>query len=164
MADLQGNPWSFTSADAAVIKAITSITRNGFASATVQATAHGFVKNQFVSLQGNNPSGWNGPYRIEEVQDANNFLIRIEQYRSTLANAGAGGNAATIAYIGIIDVTQMLWDSPTVSQVLSLTDTAGRTVWNPTAVTGGTLTYAKVFPISGLVINALPSGILQISV
>lgn len=167
MADIRGNPWSFVTADASTAIAITSITRNGARSAIVNATAHGHLANDYVSLQNPSISGWAGGYRIESVIDANNFTVRIEDWRSSLANAGAQGSVLSVLFpqlAQLIDVTQILWDSPTINHVLSLTDLAGRVVWNPTAVSGGTLTYAKVFPINGLVINALPSGTLQISV
>lgn len=167
MADIRGNPWNFTVADVSTAIAITSITRVGARSAQVAATAHGHATNDYISIQNPNVSGWAGAYRIESIIDANNFLIRIEDWRSSLANAGAQGNVLSILFpqlAQLIEVTQMLWDGPAVNGVLLLTDVMGRTVWNPTAVSGGTLTYAKVFPISGLVINALPSGTLQVSV
>lgn len=164
MADTRGNPWSFTTADVATSTAITSITRNGTRSATVNSVAHGRTANDLVSIQGATPLNWNGGYRVQSVIDANNFLIRIEDWRSALANAGAAGNVFSLLYIETIEVTQMLWDGPTATDVLSVTDAAGRTVWNPTAVAGGSLTYMKSFPIAGLVLNAMPHGILQISI
>lgn len=167
MADIRGNPYSFVPADQSTSIAITSITRNGARSAQVAATAHGHLTNDYISIQNPSVPQWAGAYRIETIIDANNFLIRIEDWRSSLANAGAQGNVLSILFpqlAQLIEVTQMLWDSPTATQTLLLTDVMGRTVWNPTAVTGGTLTYAKVFPISGLVINSLGSGTLQISV
>jgi hypothetical protein len=167
VADIRGNPWNFTSADVSTSIAITSITRNGARSATVVATAHGHAVGDYISIQNPSVSAWAGAYRIESVIDANTFTIRIEDWRSSLANAGAQGNVLSILFpqlAQIIEVTQMLWDGPAVNGVMLLTDVIGRTVWNPTAVTGGTLTYAKVFPISGLVINALPTGTLQVSV
>jgi hypothetical protein len=164
MADTRGNPWSFTTADVATSTAITSITRNGVRSATVNSTAHSRSANDLISIQGAAPVSWNGGYRVQSVIDANNFLIRIEDWRSALANAGAAGNVVSLLYLETIDVTQMLWDGPTAADVLSVTDAAGRTVWNPTAVAGGSLTYMKAFPIVGLVLLSMPHGILQISI
>jgi hypothetical protein len=162
--DLTGNPWSFVPADASTSIAITSIVRNSQGSATVTATAHGHSENDFISIQGASPAGWNGGYRVLAVLSANTFLIEVAGFRTTLSNAGAAGHVLTLAYSQIIEVTQMLWDGPTAADVLSLTDSSGRLVWKPTAVTGGSYTYMKAFPIVGLVINALPSGTLQISV
>jgi len=164
MPDLRGNPWSFTTTDVSTSIAITSITRNGARSATVNAVAHGHAANDYISLQNTSVAAWAGGYRIESVIDANNFLVRIEDWRSSLANAGAQGSVLSLLWPGIIDVTQMLWDGPTAADVLSVTDAAGRTVWNPTAVAGGSLTYMKAFPIVGLVLNAMPHGILQVSI
>jgi hypothetical protein len=170
MADIRGNPWNFTTADVSTSIAITSITRNGARSATVVAALHGHAVNDYISIQNPSVSGWAGAYRIDSVIDANTFTVRIEDWRSSLANAGAQGNVLSILFpqlAQLIEVTQMLWDGPAASAVLSLTDIMGRTVWNPTssATAGnGTLTYMKAFPINGLVINALPSGILQISI
>jgi hypothetical protein len=164
MANLYTTPWNFTTADQAVTKAATAITRNGLRSATVAALAHGFVKNQAISLQGFTPSAWNGGYRIEEIVDANNFLIRIEDWRSALANGGAG-NALTAAYYGnVIWIQQALWDGATTGTLL-ITDVTGDIVWNPGSPSfSGTLTYMKAEPVNGLVINTLTAGTLQISI
>jgi hypothetical protein len=164
MADFRGNPWSFTTADVATSTAITSITRQGVRSALVNSVAHGRAANDLISLQGTNPTAWQGGYRVLSVVDANNFLVRIEDWRSTLANAGAAGNVFSMLYQDLIDVTQMLWDNPTAADVLNVTDSVGRTVWTATAVAGGSLNYMKAFPINGLVLNAMPHGTLQISI
>jgi hypothetical protein len=165
MADISGNPWNFVTADVALTAAITSITRNGSGSALITTTAaHGMVQDQYISVQGTTVAGWRGGYRVLAAPSTTTLLVGIAPQQSLLANNGANGNVLTAAYTQEIEVTQILWDSPTINGVLSLTDLSGRTVWNPTAVSGGTLTYAKVFPIAGLVINALPSGTLQISV
>jgi hypothetical protein len=166
VANIASNPWSFTSADQAATAAITSITRNGVRSALVTMTGAltGLAKDLYISLQGTGTK-WNGGYRIVDVTPvANTFLIRIEDWRSTLSNLGAVGNVFTLAYPDIIDVTQMLWDGAVAGSLL-LTDQAGNLVWNPASPGfSGTLTYMKAFPIAGLVINTLSSGTLQISV
>lgn len=165
MADLSGNPWNFVAADQAITAAITSIARNGVGSALITTTApHGIVQDQFISVQQTTILGWRGGYRALAIPSTTTILVAIAGYQSLLANNGANGNVLTAAYMQEIEVTQMLWDGPAANAILSLTDLTGRTVWNPTAVTGGTLTYAKVFPIMGLVINALPNGTLQVSV
>jgi hypothetical protein len=160
--DLRGNPWTFVAADQSTAIAITSIVRNGVRSATVNAVAHGHLANDYISIQNPSVAAWAGGYRIESVIDANNFLIRIEDWRSTLSNAGAQGNVLTLIWPGIVDVTQMLWDA--VAGTLLVTDAAGRLVWNPTAGGSGPATYMKAFPIAGLVLNTIPSGTLQISI
>jgi hypothetical protein len=160
--DLRGNPWSFVAADQSTSIAITSIVRNGQGSALVTAAAHGHLQDDFISIQGTTILGWQKGYRILSVPTVNTFLVGITPDQYLLANNGANGNVLTLIYRELIDVTQMLWDGPTAADVLSLTDQFGRLVWNPTAVTGGSYTYMKAFPINGLVINALPSGKLQI--
>lgn len=164
MADLRGNPWSFLTTDQATTVAIVSIVRNGQASALVTATAHGLTQDTYISIQATTITGWQKGYRILAVPSANTFLIAITPDQTLLANNGANGNVVTMAYHELIEVTQMLWDGPTAADVLSLTDQFGRLVWNPTAVTGGSYTYMKAFPINGLCINAIPSGKLQISI
>lgn len=168
MADISGNPWNFVTADVAATSAITSITRNGFASAliTVASTAS-FVQDEYISVQGTTITGWRGGYRILAIPSATTLLVGIAPQQALLANNGANGNIFSAAYMQLIEVTQMLWDGPAASAVLSLTDLTGRVIWNPTASAtagNGTLTYMKAFPVYGLVINALPSGTLQISV
>ena len=166
MADLTSNPWSFTSTDQAANAAITSITRNGIGSATVQlgGALTGLAKNLYISIQAT-ATAWNGGYRIEDVGSAaNSFLIAIPLWKSSLANLGAVGNVYTMAYPQDIEVTQMLWDGATTGSLL-ITSQAGNTVWAPgSPAFSGTLTYMKAFPIYGLVLNTIGSGTLQISV
>jgi hypothetical protein len=169
--NLLANPWTFTSTDQAATASITSIVRNGARSAlvTLGGALTGLAANLYISIQGTTAAGgkWNGGYRIEDITPvANTFLIRIEDWRSSLANAGAVGSVFTMAYPQNIEVTQMLWDGATTG-ALSLTDQAGNLVWAPAVVAGvgsNQLTYMKAFPIFGLVINTLGSGTLQISV
>lgn len=167
MADQRGNPWNFLPADVAATAAITSITRNGQGSALVQLTGAltGLAKDLYVSLQATTILGWQKGYRVVDLgAAANSFYVDITPDQFLLGNNGANGNVFTMAYHERIEVTQMLWDGPTAADVLSLTDQFGRLVWNPTAITGGPATYMKAWPINGLVINAFPSGKLQISV
>jgi hypothetical protein len=168
MADLRGNPWSFLTTDQAATASITSITRNGQGSALVQLAGAltGLAKDLYISIQGTTILGWQKGYRVIDLGTAaNSFLVSITPDQFLLANNGANGAVFTLAYRELIEVTQMLWDSPTAGAVLSVTDQFGRLVWNPTAIdAGGSLTYMKAFPINGLVINALPSGKLQVSI
>lgn len=165
MANIQTNPWTFTNADQAVSKAITSITRQGIASALVNAAAHGFVENQAVSIQGATIAGYNGGYRVKAVVDANNFLIALPDWKSNLANSGAAGNALTVAYLDLIRAEQMLWDTDGPGPLL-ITNLIGNIEWNPHALAAnqGPYTYGKTFFVEGLVINTLPSGVLQMTI
>jgi len=167
MAQLAANPWNFTNADQASSFAITSIVRNGFASALVTCAAHGFVGNEQISIQGTTTAtGWRGGYRVLAVPSATTFLIAIPGYKSTLANNGANGNVLTAAYLDIIRAEQILWDKTGAGETLLLTDVSGNTVWNPhTTIADAPYTYGKVFYIRGLVINTLPgAGNVQITV
>lgn len=164
MAQIQANPWSFVTADQASSFAITSIVRNAQGSALVTCAAHGFTGNEQISIQGTATTGWRGGYRVLAVPSATTFLVKIPDYKNTLANNGATGNVLTAAYLDMIRGEQILWDGPTATNVLSLTDVNGNLVWNPTALTGGTLTYGKVFWIRGLVLNSIPSGTVQMTV
>ena len=165
MADLSGNPWSFGTSDAATTAAISSIVRNGQGSALITtSTAHGISIDTVISVQGTTVAGWKGGYHVLAVPSTTTLLVPIRPSQFALANNGANGNIYTVAYPELIEVTQILWNGPTATNVLSLTDMMGREVWNPVALTGGTLTYMKAFPIFGLVVNALPSGTVQISV
>lgn len=163
MADLRGNPWSFLPADQAVTTAITSIVRNGDASALVTTTAvHGLAPENFISIQGTTVAGWQKGYRVLTVPSTTTFLIAITTDQHLLANNGANGNVVTLIYRELIEVTQMLWDAT--AGTLLVTDQFGRTVWNPTAGASGPATYMKAFPINGLCLNTIGSGILQISI
>jgi hypothetical protein len=163
---LQTNPWTFTNADQAASVAITSIVRNGIASALVTAAAHGLAQNAPISIQGASPFGWNGGYKIQAVPSVNTFLIAIPAWKSTLANAGAAGNVLTAAYLDNIRAEQVLWDQTTAGTSLLLTNIVGNTVWNPHATLADQpYNYGKLLWIEGLVINTLPaSSNLQITV
>jgi hypothetical protein len=171
MANLWANPWSFTSADVATTAAISSIVRNGQASALITTAApHGLVANQRISVQGV-PQGalfpWNNSYRIDSVPTTTTLLVPIRDYQGQLGNVGAVGNIFTVAYWDMWRGEQLLWDSPAAAAVLTVTDVTGNQVWNVTAGAAGTIgpyTYGKVFFVDGLVINALPSGTLQITI
>ncbi len=160
--DLRGNPWSFVAADQATTTAITSIVRNGQGSALVTSTAHGRLPDDYISIQGTTIQGWQKGYRVLAAPSANTFLVGITPDQFLLANNGANGNVVTLIYRELIEVTQMLWDATT--GTLLVTDQFGRTVWNPTAGASGPATYMKAFPINGLVLNTIGSGILQISI
>lgn len=164
--DISGNPWNFNAADQATSYPIASIVRNGQGSALVTTSGtHALVVGKNISLQGNIPGGWNGGYQVAEVPSNTTFLIAIPPQQSTLANATGFGYVLTAAYMQQVEVTQMIWDSPAASGVLLVTDLVGRILWNPTAPnSGGSLTYMKSFPISGLVLNQIGSGTLQVSV
>ena len=166
MADQRGNPWSFVAADQAATAAITSITRNGFASATVQLAGAltGLAQDIYVSIQGTTIAGWQKGYRVTSLVPGgtNAFTIAITPDQALLANNGANGNVLTLAYRELIEVTQMIWDAT--AGTLLVTDQFGRTVWNPTAGASGPATYMKAFPINGLVLNTIGSGTLQISI
>jgi hypothetical protein len=166
MAQIQTNPWNFTNADQATSTAITSIVRNGVASALVTAVAHGLAANAPISIQGASVAGWNGGYKVQAVPSANTFFIKIPEWKSNLANAGALGNVLSAAYLDMIRAEQMLWDQTTAGSTLLLTNIVGNTVWNPHATLADQpFTYGKVFWIEGLVINTLPaSSNLQITV
>jgi len=163
MANIQTNPWTFTNADQAVSTAITSIVNNG-ASALVTATAHGLTTNQAISIQGTNVFGWRGGYKVQAVPSANTFLINVPDGKLTLANNGANGNVLTAIYLDMARMEQLLWDTVGAGPLL-ITNIMGNTEWNPQAVAGqGPYTYGKLFAVEGLVLNTIPSGVLQITI
>lgn len=163
MANIVTNPWTFTNADQSTSIAITSIVNQG-ASALVTAAAHGHLANDSISIQGAVPSGWNGGYKIQAVPTVNTFLINIPDWKRSLANAGAAGNVLTAIYLDIVRMEQLLWDTTGAGPLL-ITNIFGNTEWNPQAVAGqGPYTYGKLFSVEGLVLNTIPSGLLQITV
>jgi len=165
MANMRANPWSFTSSDQATSAAIASIVRNGQGSALITTTgAHGLTGQPLISLQGVVPILWNGIYTVQAVPSTTTLLIPIYGPQTTLANATTPGTLYTAAYGQTIDVTQMLWDGATTGS-LNITDGSGNPVWVPASPAfSGTLTYMKAHPIFGLVLVAITSGTLQISV
>ena len=128
------------------------------------AAAHGHLANDSISIQGAAPSGWNGGYKIQAVPTVNTFLINIPDWKRSLANAGAAGNVLTAIYLDIVRMEQLLWDTTGAGPLL-ITNIFGNTEWNPQAIAGqGPYTYGKLFSVEGLVLNTIPSGLLQITV
>ena len=163
MSNRQTNPWTFANADQATTVAIVSIVNQG-ASALVTATAHGLLANAPISIQGASPAGWRGGYKIQAVPTANTFLIALPDWKRGLANAGAAGNVLSAEYLDLVRAEQLLWDTAGAGTLL-VTNLFGNIIWNPTAVAGqGPYTYGKTFFVDGLVLNAIPSGTLQITV
>lgn len=166
MANIQTNPYTWTHADESTSIAITSIVRNGRASALVTATGHGHLENDAISIQGVTIFGWNGGYKIQAVPSVNTFLIKLPEWKSNLANSGAVGNVLTAAYLDELRADQALWDQTTAGTSLLLTNLVGNTVWNPHATLADQpYNYGKLLWTEGLVINTLPAGSnLQITV
>ena len=128
------------------------------------AVAHGLLENAPISIQGASPFGWNGGYKIQAVPSANTFLIKIPEWKSNLANAGAAGNVLSAAYLDLVRAEQLLWDTVGAGPLL-VTNIVGNIIWNPSAVAAqGPYTYGKTFFVEGLVLNTIPSGTLQITI
>ena len=165
MSNRQTNPWTFTNADQATTVAITSIVRNGIGSATVTtAGAHGLLANAPISIQGTTVTGWRGGYKIQAVPSATTFLITIPDGKSNLANNGANGNVLSAEYLDLVRAEQLLWDTTGAGPLL-VTNIVGNIIWNPQAVAGqGPYVYGKTFFVEGLVLNTIPSGVLQITI
>jgi hypothetical protein len=168
MAQIQTNPWSFVAADQATSVAITSITPNGITSATVvTGSAHGLSLYENISIQGTTIVGWRNGYEVLAIPSTTSFIIAMEGWQANLAANGANGNVLSVAYPMKIRIEQALWNNPTAAGALLITDVNGNLVWNPTAGAAGTTgpyTYGKLYWIDGLVINALPSGTLQLTI
>ncbi len=130
----------------------------------VTAVAHGLLENAPISIQGASPFGWNGGYKIQAVPSANTFLIKIPEWKSNLANAGAAGNVLSAIYLDMVRAEQLLWDTVGAGPLL-VTNIVGNIIWNPSAVAAqGPYTYGKTFFVEGLVLNTIPSGTLQITI
>jgi len=122
------------------------------------------LENAPISIQGASPFGWNGGYKIQAVPSANTFLIKIPEWKSNLANAGAAGNVLSAIYLDMVRAEQLLWDTVGAGPLL-VTNIVGNIIWNPSAVAAqGPYTYGKTFFVEGLVLNTIPSGTLQITI
>lgn len=164
MAQIQTNPWSFLPADQAASVAITSIAGLG-ASALVTTAAHGYVLYQNISIQGVTGAGaiYNGGYKVLGIPSATTFLIGLNIPRTVAS--GAVGNSLTVAYPDMIRCEQIQWSGAGAGDVLILRNTPGNLIWTYTAPTADAVyTYGKVYWVDGLVINALPSGTLLMTI
>lgn len=165
MAQIAANPWSFTNADQATSVAITSIASAGYSSLVTTSSAHGLALFQDISLQAvtGNPL-YNSGYKVQSIPSTTTFYIT--QNIPNLAASGANGNVLTTAYTtnGKIRGEQISWQGAAAGTLI-ITDTNGFLVWTQTASGADqTYTYGKPFWFDGLVINALPSGTLLITV
>jgi hypothetical protein len=169
MANLTTNPWSFTTADVASSATISSVVVNGYSALVTTSAAHGFSINQQISLQGITGANHvpNNGYAIQSVPSTTTFLVSlgIPNY----ANSGTAGTAYSVAYPWKLRCEQIQWSDPSSNQTLTLTDTNGNLVWTYTSatVTSGSspsVTYGKVYWVDGLVIQALPSGTVLMTI
>ncbi len=164
MGNISTNPWSFVSTDQAVSKAITSIVSNGYSSLVTTSTAHGLSQGQNISIQGctTNPA-YNNGYKVLSVPTTTTFYIA--QVQPSLAANGANGNVLTVAYPYKTRIEQLVWQQAGSGGVLTITDTNGNPVWSQTAASADqTYTYGKLYWVDGLVFNALPSGIVLVTI
>ena len=151
-------------ADVAATVAISSIASVGYSALVTTGSAHGLVLNQQISLQGITGAGkvYNGGYEVLSIPSTTTFLIPLNT--PNLAASGAVGNVLTVAYPYKIRAEDMSWQDATAAGTISLTDTNGNQIWKATAPTTGNYSRTKPYWIDGLVINALPSGTLLITV
>lgn len=73
-----------------------TITRSG-STATVSATAHGFVLDQVVEISGAAQTEYNGQFKVESVPDANSFTITVS---GTPATPATGSISCKVAALG----------------------------------------------------------------
>jgi|ERR1700722_19294121 len=165
MSNRQTNPWTFTNADQASTVAITSITAQGASALVTTSGAHGLLTNAPISIQGTTDvTGWRGGYKIQAVPSTTTFLINVPDWKRTLGNNGANGNVLSAEYLDLVRAEQLLWDTVGAGPLL-VTNLVGNIIWNPQAVAGqGPYTYGKTFFVDGLVLNTIPSGVLQITI
>lgn len=165
MAQIQTNPWSFLPADAATTVAISSIVPNGVSATVTTAGAHGYTLYQNVSIQGVTSTGaiYNNGYKVLGIPSTTTYLIQLPH--SGFPTTGAVGNSLSVAYPYNMRAEQIQWSAPASGDVLILTNTNGNLIWTYTAgANDAYYTYGKVFWVDGLVINALPSGTLLITI
>jgi hypothetical protein len=164
MANIATNPWSFTNADQAVSKAIVSVVSKGVSALVTTSTAHGLTQGKDISIQGaTDVPAYNNGYKVLSVPTATSFYV----YQDTpnLAANGANGNVLTVAYPYKPRIEQLVWQKAAMGDTLNITDTNGNPVWQQTAGTvDATYTYGKLYWVDGLVLNAIPSGIVLVTV
>jgi hypothetical protein len=160
---IQTNPWSFVAADQATSVAITSIASNGYSSLVTTTGAHGLVLNQNISLQAitGNPL-YNNGYKVLSIPSTTTFLIA--QNIPNLAASGANGNVLTVAYPLKVRIEQLSWQGAAAG-TLTVTDNNGNIIWQQVASGADqTYTYGKLYWVDGIVLNALPSGIVIVTI
>lgn len=136
----------------------------GASALVTTALAHGYVLGQNISLQAPAVAGYANGYKVLSIPSTTTFLVALLPNQILLANAGAGGNSLSVAYPYKVRIEQLIWQDATAAQ-LTVTDTNGFIVWSylPAAI-GGVYTYGKLYWVDGLVLNALPAGILQATI
>jgi hypothetical protein len=157
------NPWSFVPADQAASVAISSIVSKGAYALVTTSSAHGLADRQNISIQAvTGVPAYNGGYKAFLL---NTTQFYISQVAPNLAANGANGNVLTVAYPYKPRIEQLVWQKAASGDTLTITDTNGNPVWEQTAGTvDATYTYGKLYWVDGLVLNALPSGIVLATV
>lgn len=176
MANLQSNPWSFTSTDPATA-AITSITLNADGTVTVVTTgALTFNTALYTSEVGVEPPlgftviGVTNTvyigfyYLITGASGGTTFILKPQFNIAAGTAASSGGTIAQCLYRQYVRIEDMSWQATNTgtgvtSGVLFLTDRSGNTIWQSAiGATGafGQLNRGKLFWVNGFTPITIP--------
>lgn len=170
MAQIAANPWLFQTTDQASQFNISSLVNAAKSRSALVTTSapHGLSAGSQISLQ--NITGvpaYKGGYVVQSVPSTTTFWIQDDKLIG-LGNSNASGYVYTAAYLPLIRIEQLLWQSPGASATVFLTDVYGNQIYaNTTIASTGTdevYTYGKLYWIRGLVINTLSSGTVQMTI
>jgi hypothetical protein len=173
MAQMQNNPWSFTSADPAIatITGATGLTLN--ADGTVTITTTGALtfnatadSNLAFTVLGAAAAAYNGLYtRISGASGASSFVMNPNFVIPAGTAQSGSGTLAQVLYRHKVRAEDISWQNttttPIVSGALQIVDRNGNDVWR--AAIGATDTLAqlnrgKPFWISGIVPITIPAN------
>ena len=172
MAEQGQNPWSFTSADVLTATIAASPTglvssAGGIVTATTTA-AHGLstTVQQWVTIINPTLATYKGFYKVLSVPSTTTAILYSENFRynQTILAASGGGTLILNQWNQNIRAEDMSWLNGTSGGEVIVLTKDGNVIWDAIAPTTGTYSRSKPFWIAGLSIQALPSGVLTITV
>jgi hypothetical protein len=173
VANIQSNPWSFTSADPA-IAAITSATLNADSTVTIVSAALTFNTTVepalgFTVIGVTNPL-YNGFYKlIIGVSGATTFVLAPQFSIPAGTAASTGGTLIQCLYRSQVRIEDMSWQGlagAAVGTQLDLRDRSGNILWQSQiySITAGTgyQNRGKLFWVNGFSPNVIPTNTILI--
>jgi hypothetical protein len=178
MANLQSNPWSFTSTDPATAAISTSITLNADGTVTVVSAALTFNTSVYTSEVGVEPplgftvtgvtlTAYNGfYYLISGTSGGTTFVLKPQFPIASGTAASSGGTIAQCLYRQYVRIEDISWQATSTatgvtSGALLLTDRSGNTIWQSAIGSTGTfgqLNRGKVFWVNGFTPITIPTN------
>lgn len=169
MANVQANPWSFTSSDAVQI-GISNLSQHSENSQLVDmttSTPHGLSQGSYATVIRPNPVTFTGLYLAINIPSTT--VATLQRIPGTSLPSGlvynSSGEMLSPLYIGPIRGEDMSWqNAQTAGDEIQVYSAYGIPVWDTIAPTNGNYSRGKPFWFIGISLAKLSSGTLFLTV